>query len=54
MNKVFDASFGITESEAFLAWSDNYVYFCAMYDGAQWVERVLRNPCKILAHHVGG
>lgn len=39
---------------SFTAWSENFVYFPARYDGRQWVESVPRNPCGIKTKHVGG
>ena len=38
---------------SFTAWSDNFVYFPAMYDGDYWVESVPRNPCDFRTKPVG-
>jgi hypothetical protein len=54
MDKLFDPGFGGSEGPPFTAWSEEYVYFPAVYDGEEWVERVPRNPCDTKTHHVGG
>ena len=52
--RVFDKGYGGSEGLAFTAWSETYVYFPVVYDGAEWVERVRRNPCDEARSHVGG
>lgn len=53
LKKNFDSGLGLTEGEPFLAWSNNYVYFPACYDGEEWVEFVPRNPGKYMPRHIG-
>jgi hypothetical protein len=50
----FDPGYGGSEGKSFTAWSKKWVYFPVVYDGAEWVERVPRDPCKIATEHVGG
>ena len=54
LNVEFDCDYGHGEGKPFTAWSENYVYFPVVYDGAEWVERVPRNPCNEATEHVGG
>jgi len=54
MTVKFDAGYGGSEGKAFTAWSDKYVYFPVVYDGAEWVGRAPRNPCDEATSHVGG
>lgn len=50
----FDNGFGCTEGPAFTVWTDDFVYFPACYDGAEWVASVSRNPDGRPTNHVGG
>lgn len=52
--EVFDDDRGGVNGKPFTAWSDKYVYFPAVYDESEWVERVPRNPCDEATDHVGG
>lgn len=52
--KSFDDGFGGSEGKIFTAWSENYVYFPVVYDGAEWVGRAPRNPCNEATAHQGG
>lgn len=54
MNAEFDGSYGGSCGEPFTAWSNDWVYFPVVYDGAEWVGRVPRDPCDIASNHVGG
>lgn len=54
LDEVFDDGFGTSEGRPFTAWSKKYVYFPVVCDGAEWVERAPRNPCKEACSHVGG
>lgn len=54
LNEQFDDGFGGSEGKPFTAWSDNYVYFPVVYDGAEWVGRAPRNPCDEATGHNGG
>ena len=40
----FDSGFGCSEGPSFIAWSDNWVYFCYEYDGSECIMAVPRNP----------
>jgi hypothetical protein len=53
LDKEFDSGYGSTNGSCFTAWSDNYVYFPACYDGAEWIEYVFRNPCNQVTAHIG-
>lgn len=50
----FNDGFGGSEGAPFTAWSEKYVYFPVVYDGAEWVGRVPRHPCDEATNHVGG
>lgn len=50
----FDDGYGGTEGPAFTAWSQTRVYFPVVYDGAEWLESVPRDPCDEVTHHIGG
>ena len=55
MLQEFDGeSYGFPKGKPFTAWTTNYVYFPAAYDGAEWVESVPRDPCMKKTSHVGG
>ena len=50
----FYRGYGGREGEPFTAWTEARVYFPAVYDGAEWVESVPRDPCDEVTDHVGG
>lgn len=50
----FDGGYGSAKGEPFTAWSQNRVYFPIVYDGAEWVGSVPRNPCDEATAHLGG
>lgn len=50
----FDTGFGGSEGAPFTAWSASRVFFPVVYDGAEWVASVPRNPCSEATRHVGG
>ena len=54
MEKEFDSGFGSSEGKPFTAWSEKTVYFPIVYDGAEWVGCVSRNPDGIPTPHQGG
>jgi len=54
MYEEFDAGYGSVEGKPFTGWSKDWVYFPGMYDGAEWVDFVPRNPCDIKTNHIGG
>ena len=54
LDSEFYDGFGGEEGMPFTAWSETHVYFPVVYDGAEWVGRVRREPCDIATHHIGG
>ena len=50
----FDGSYGLSEGTPFTAWSNDWVYFPVVYDGAEWVGRAPRNICDTPTYHCGG
>lgn len=50
----FDAGYGGANGKPFTLWTDDRVYFPAVYDGAEWVASVPRNPNEEATAHVGG
>ena len=54
LDKKFDCDFGWAKGKPFTAWSEKYVYFPIVYDGAEWVGRAPRNPCDEATSHMGG
>lgn len=53
MSKMFYSGYGGIEGCAFTVWTKNSVYF-PIYDGAEWVGRVSRNPDGKPTDHQGG
>lgn len=53
LDKEFDADSGGVVGIPFLAWSDAWVYFTHVYDGAEEVMSVPRNPSEAPRVHVG-
>lgn len=54
LEEEFYSGYGMSNGKPFTAWSEKYVYFPVVYDGAEWVERVPRNICEVATNHVGG
>lgn len=54
LEEEFDGGFGGSQGCAFCIWTNDRVYFPAVYDGAEWVESVARNPDGKSKDHVGG
>ncbi len=54
LNTEFYDGYGSSEGKHFTAWSETRVYFPVVYDGAEWVGSVPRNPCEERTGHVGG
>ena len=54
LDKRFDDGYGGNEGEPFTAWTANTVYFPIVYDGAEWVGSVSRNPDGKPTKHQGG
>ena len=52
--KEFYCGYGCSEGAPFTLWTTNRVYFPAVYDGAEWVESVSRNPDGKPTSHIGG
>ena len=52
--KEFDDGFGGSEGLPFTLWTTNRVYFPVVYDGAEWVASVSRNPDGKPTSHLGG
>ena len=50
----FYSGYGGAEGIAFTLWTKDRVYFPAVYDGAEWVESVSRNPDGKRTDHIGG
>lgn len=51
--RKFDHGYGLVNGTPFTAWSANYVYFPARYDGSEWVASVPRNPNGSPTRHIG-
>lgn len=54
LDRRFDSGFGGTEGSPFTLWTKRRVYFPVVYDGAEWVASVPRNPTLEHTEHVGG
>jgi hypothetical protein len=54
LDQLFDDGYGSENGVAFTLWTTRRVYFPVMYDGAEWVASVPRNPCADATGHVGG
>jgi hypothetical protein len=54
MARLFDDGYGGSEGVPFTLWTVSRVYFPVVYDGAEWVKSVPRNPCAEATAHVGG
>lgn len=52
--RKFDSGYGCSEGFPFTAWTKTRVYFPVVYDGAEWVESVPRDPCSEITYHLGG
>lgn len=50
----FDGGYGGHNGKAFTCWTTNRVYFPVVYDGAEWVGSVPRNPNGEATRHQGG
>ena len=53
LDREFYAGFGGPEGQPFTLWTHKRVYFAALYDGAEWVASVPRDPCGEVTKHVG-
>ena len=52
--KKFDDGYGSHEGKPFTLWTKTRVYFPLVYDGAEWVGSVSREPDGIPTTHFGG
>ena len=50
----FNAGYGLEEGPAVLVWTESHVCFPVCYDGAEWMDKVPRNPRPEPRLHVGG
>jgi hypothetical protein len=53
LDAEFNNGFGGSEGKPFTLWTENRVYFPVVYDGAEWVGSVPRNPSHEATSHVG-
>ena len=54
LDKHFDSGWGGPKGCPFTAWTKDFVYFPACYDGSEWVASVARNPNGQPTNHIGG
>ncbi len=54
LDREFDNGYGGSNGAPFTAWSKDRVFFPLVYDGAEWVGSVPRNPCGLRMFHQGG
>ena len=54
LDRKFDDGYGGSEGKPFTIWTHNRVYFPVVYDGAEWVDSVPRNPRGEITKHCGG
>ncbi len=54
LDTIFDNGYGGSEGCPFTLWTNHRVYFPVVYDGAEWVGSVPRDPCNEKTSHHGG
>ena len=54
LDREFDSGYGLHEGFSFWAWTESAIYFCGLYDGAEWIEEIPRKPSEGMPCHVGG
>lgn len=54
MDIKFETGYGGSEGVPFTVWTKDHVYFPGVYDGAEWVDFVSRNPDGKPTPHIGG
>lgn len=54
LDAEFSDNYGSAEGCPFTLWTSKRVYFPVVYDGAEWVSSVPRDPCDEATPHVGG
>lgn len=52
LDTEYDCGYGAVNSPPFTAWTSDWVYFPAEYDGAERAESVPRNPCDLTTEHI--
>lgn len=50
----FDDGYGSAQGPAILIWTERFVYFPVVYDGAEWLGSAPRYPRASGQSHVGG
>ena len=53
LSREFNSGYGGAEGQSFFAWSRDFVYFCVVYDGSEWISRIPRDPSKEKVKHIG-
>ena len=54
IDREFDSGYGGSEGAPFTAWTEHWVLFPVVYDGAESIGYVPRDPCQIATQHWGG
>lgn len=54
LDAEFDHGYGGINGCPFTVWTEDWVYFPVVYDGAESVGSAPRNPCDVATEHVGG
>jgi hypothetical protein len=54
LDREFSAGWGSCEGVPFTLWTHRRVYFPTVYDGAEEVRSVPRDPCDEMTRHCGG
>ena len=52
LDVIFNDGYGEAEGKPFWAWSENYVYVCCEYDGAETVDYVPLRPGLVSPVHL--
>ena len=53
LDREFDGGCGLHKGLPFWAWTENTIYFCGVYDGAEWIDEIPHNPSEEMPYHVG-
>ena len=55
LSREFDSGYSNTnDGQSFYAWSIDWIYFCVVYNGEEYIDRVPRDPYKMIPKYVGG
>ena len=54
LSKEFDSNYGVMNGQVFFAYSVDWVYFCVTCCDSEWIERVPRDPSKVIPEYIGG